>query len=30
MGIFGNTGQVCAAGSRLFAHEAVFDQVVEG
>lgn len=30
MGIFANTGQVCAAGSRLFAHEAVFDQVVEG
>lgn len=30
MGIFANTGQVCAAGSRLFAHEAVFDKVVEG
>lgn len=30
MGIFANTGQVCAAGSRLFAHEAVFDRVVEG
>ena len=29
-GIFMNTGQVCAAGSRLFVHEAVFDQVVEG
>lgn len=29
-GIFGNTGQVCAAGSRLFVHRAVFDQVVEG
>ena len=25
-----NTGQVCAAGSRLFVHEKVFDQVVEG
>ncbi|MXO65153.1 aldehyde dehydrogenase family protein [Altericroceibacterium endophyticum] len=30
MGIFGNSGQVCAAGSRLFAHESVFEQVVEG
>ena len=30
MGIFGNAGQVCAAGSRLFVHERVFDQVVEG
>jgi acyl-CoA reductase-like NAD-dependent aldehyde dehydrogenase len=30
MGIFGNAGQVCAAGSRLFVHEAVFDEVVEG
>ena len=29
-GIFMNSGQVCAAGSRLFAHEKVFDQVVEG
>jgi phenylacetaldehyde dehydrogenase len=29
-GIFMNTGQVCAAGSRLFVHERVFDQVVEG
>jgi phenylacetaldehyde dehydrogenase len=29
-GIFGNTGQVCAAGSRLFVHERVFDEVVEG
>jgi phenylacetaldehyde dehydrogenase len=28
-GIFMNTGQVCAAGSRLFVHEKVFDQVVE-
>ncbi|HTU10660.1 MAG TPA: aldehyde dehydrogenase family protein [Allosphingosinicella sp.] len=30
MGIFGNAGQVCAAGSRLFVHEKVYDQVVEG
>ena len=29
-GIFGNTGQVCAAGSRLFVHKQVFDRVVEG
>jgi len=28
-GIFGNAGQVCAAGSRLYAHEAVFDRVAE-
>jgi phenylacetaldehyde dehydrogenase len=28
--IFFNTGQVCAAGSRLFAHKKVFDRVVEG
>lgn len=28
--IFKNSGQICAAGSRLFAHEKVFDQVVEG
>lgn len=30
MGIFANTGQVCAAGSRLFVHRRVHDQVVEG
>lgn len=30
MGIFGNAGQICAAGSRLFVHERVYDQVVEG
>ena len=30
MGIFGNAGQVCAAGSRLFVHEAVYDRVLEG
>ena len=29
-GIFFNTGQVCAAGSRLYAHKKVFDRVVEG
>ncbi|MWV26840.1 aldehyde dehydrogenase family protein [Aurantiacibacter rhizosphaerae] len=30
MGIFGNAGQVCAAGSRLFVHESVRDEVMEG
>lgn len=30
MGIFGNAGQVCAAGSRLFVHASVYDRVVEG
>jgi phenylacetaldehyde dehydrogenase len=28
--IFFNAGQVCAAGSRLYAHSKVFDQIVEG
>ena len=28
--IFFNQGQCCCAGSRLFAHESVFDRVVEG
>jgi len=28
--IFFNSGQVCIAGSRLFAHKKVFDQVLEG
>jgi phenylacetaldehyde dehydrogenase len=28
--IFFNAGQVCAAGSRLFAHRKIFDKVVEG
>ena len=28
--IFFNSGQVCTAGSRLFAHQSVFDKVVEG
>ena len=27
--IFFNTGQVCAAGSRLFAHQKVFEQLVD-
>ncbi len=30
MGIFGNAGQVCAAGSRLFVHESVRDEVLAG
>ncbi|HEX7875085.1 MAG TPA: aldehyde dehydrogenase family protein [Sphingobium sp.] len=30
MGIFANAGQVCAAGSRLFVHEKVHDEVIEG
>jgi phenylacetaldehyde dehydrogenase len=29
-GIFSNSGQVCAAGSRLYVHSSVFEQVVEG
>jgi phenylacetaldehyde dehydrogenase len=29
-GIFSNSGQVCVANSRLYAHEEVFDRVVEG
>ncbi len=28
--IFFNSGQVCIAGSRLFAHRSIFDQVVDG
>jgi aldehyde dehydrogenase (NAD+) len=28
-GIFFNTGQVCSAGSRILAHEAVYDEVVQ-
>ena len=28
--IFFNAGQVCVAGSRLFAHRSIFDQVIEG
>ena len=30
MGIFHNAGQVCAAGSRLYVHDSIFDQVAEG
>ncbi|MBO0748852.1 MAG: aldehyde dehydrogenase family protein [Porphyrobacter sp.] len=29
-GIFFNAGQVCVAGSRLFAHKSIFDQMLEG
>ena len=29
-GIFGNSGQVCVAGSRLYVHKTIFDSVVEG
>lgn len=28
--IFRNSGQVCVAGSRLYAHRSVFDQLIEG
>lgn len=30
MSIFANSGQVCAAGSRLYVHEDVADEVIEG
>lgn len=30
MGIFYNTGQVCAAGSRLYVHKQAYSQVIEG
>jgi phenylacetaldehyde dehydrogenase len=30
MGVFGNAGQVCVAGSRLYVHKDVFDKVVDG
>jgi len=30
MAIFFNQGEICAAGSRLFAHKSVFDKLVEG
>jgi phenylacetaldehyde dehydrogenase len=30
MHVFANSGQVCAAGSRLFVHRKVFDEVIEG
>lgn len=29
MGIFGNSGQVCAAGSRLFLHDSIHDEFLE-
>ncbi|MBO9123932.1 MULTISPECIES: aldehyde dehydrogenase family protein [unclassified Rhizobium] len=29
-GIFANAGQVCVAGSRVYAHRAVYEQLVEG
>jgi len=30
MAVFANSGQICVAGSRLYVHKKVFDQVVEG
>ncbi len=30
MAVFNNSGQICAAGSRLFVHEQIFDEVVNG
>jgi phenylacetaldehyde dehydrogenase len=30
MSVFANAGQICVAGSRLYVHRKVFDQVVEG
>ncbi len=30
MSIFGNAGQVCASGSRLYVHDAVADEVISG
>jgi phenylacetaldehyde dehydrogenase len=29
-GIFSNSGQVCAAGSRLYVHQSIFEQVISG
>lgn len=29
-GIFSNAGQICTAGSRVYAHESVFDRLVDG
>ena len=30
MGIFGNQGEVCSAGSRVFVHRSVYDDVLQG
>ncbi|MFS4107801.1 MULTISPECIES: aldehyde dehydrogenase family protein [unclassified Streptomyces] len=30
LGVFWNTGQICTSGTRLFAHEDVFEEVVQG
>jgi len=30
MGLFANSGQICAAGTRIFVHRSRYDQVVEG
>jgi acyl-CoA reductase-like NAD-dependent aldehyde dehydrogenase len=30
MAIFTNSGQICTAGSRVYAHESIFDAVVQG
>ncbi|MBY4212432.1 aldehyde dehydrogenase family protein [Rhodococcus fascians] len=30
MGLFTNSGEVCAAGTRIFAHRSIYDAVVEG
>lgn len=30
MGVFGNSGQICAAGSRILVHPEVYDRVVDG
>jgi acyl-CoA reductase-like NAD-dependent aldehyde dehydrogenase len=30
MGFFGNQGEICAAGTRILVHEALYDEVVEG
>ena len=30
MAVFANSGQVCVAGSRLFVHRSILDEVIEG
>lgn len=30
MGVFWNSGQICTAGTRLYAHESVFDELIDG